>query len=247
MEYVSDLRELYSETHEAYYWMGFLIADGTFYERGIKLHLSNRDQDHLNKFKEFVSYKGTSQSNSVYVTHPVYVPMIRQKFDIQDRKTYNPCDLSKHTADMLFSLIIGLIDGDGSMRKRQGSVSAIEVKMHQSWLKQLEFVGAFLHDSLDVERTFDTNLARLRTDGYALLLLTNRSLLAEMKNKSIQLHLPMMERKWDAVDNNYLSRIQESELLRRQVHDLKSQGMTLRAISNELNINYTKTKYLSRT
>ena len=82
------------DTPEAFYWIGFLLADGSFYDNRLKLGLSIKDADHLYKFANFINYTGavdiTDKSISIACKDVEAVQRIKEKFDIRDRKTYNP-------------------------------------------------------------------------------------------------------------------------------------------------------------
>ena len=241
---VADLSPLLLNEPQSYYWMGFLIADGTFYEKALKLHLAEADREHLEKFKRFVSYSGKAKTCSVSLMHPEVVPMIREKFDIRDRKTYSPCDLSHHSGDMLFSLIMGLIDGDGTMAQRKGSVSGIAIKLHSSWIDQLVFIEKFLYDYFDMKREKSKGLTRINKAGYALLMLTDRFLLAKIKGKVLEMNLPVMERKWALINVDYKGRIRKCSDLSISASALRDSGCSLKEIAEIMNTSYRKVIYL---
>jgi hypothetical protein len=221
----------------AYYWMGFLIADGHFYEKGaIKLHLSEIDRDHINKFRKFVCYTGKAKSCTMNAMNPPVVEMIVNKFGISNRKTYNPVPIEKiSNYDLLFSLFVGMLDGDGNIRNRNGTVSTFEMKLHGNWLSKLQLMESFIYKYLDVQRNKDTPLARLRKDGYSLILLTDRQLLAEMKKKVILFSLPVMGRKWDMIDENYVSREEKYLKINNEVYSLFDNGLSAKKVAEKLN------------
>jgi len=52
---LADLSPLLNETLEAYYWMGFIMADGHLSKQNrLTVTLAIKDSDHLLKLKEFV-------------------------------------------------------------------------------------------------------------------------------------------------------------------------------------------------
>ena len=233
---VADLSVLLNETPESYYWMGFLIADGHFYKRGaIKLHLAEEDREQLEKFKSFVKYNGRAKTCAVNVMNPPVVDYIITKFGISNRKTYEPVPIEKIDNDnLLFSLFAGMLDGDGSVRYRNGTVSTFEMKLHGNWLPKLEFMEDCLYRYLDVKRRKDTPLARLRKDGYSLILLTDRQLLASMKRKVSSFQLPVMNRKWDLIDENYVGREHKLEEKWVKIQSMLSDGCSNKEIAKSM-------------
>ena len=241
----ADLSPLLLNEPVSYYWMGFLIADGTFYDKAVKLHLSEKDRIHLEEFKTFINYSGNAKTCSVSVMHPEVVPLIKDKFDIRKRKTYNPCDLSRHNHYLLFALIVGFIDGDGNMTNRNGTVSSIRIKLHSSWFEQLKFVESFLYQYTNVNIAKKTNRTRINKNGYAELILSDRFLLAIMKQKCLELKLPIMFRKWDGVEAQYQGRVRTWNGLEEKVIAMKTQGLALKEIAKRLSLKYSQVKYLS--
>lgn len=92
------LERLLEETPEAYYWMGFLFADGHFDKRNtIHLTISIKDKDHIEKYADFINYpknniRYLSTTNSVAVSKSnkdIFLKII-EKFSISQRKSTNP-------------------------------------------------------------------------------------------------------------------------------------------------------------
>lgn len=217
---LSDLSILLEDTHIAYYWIGFLMADGTFTDRRICLGVASKDLNHLIKFKNFVNSTNKIWSNKKVDYHRLKltgvneVQLIRNKFSISNRKTYEPCNITKITnTDLLFSLIIGLIDGDGCISKRKSSHSfSLSISMHPSWVKNLSFVKRFLHDHFGEKIT--SKDAYIRTHRTCLpqditktkkeyqishMYISKRSLLIKIKHKADELGLPYLERKFGII------------------------------------------------
>lgn len=88
------LESLLDGSPEAYYWIGFLVADGHFDQRGlIGLDISSKDKEHLQKYAVFVEtgirdYDGMS---TVRAMNPEVSEKIRREFHLSHRKSYeNP-------------------------------------------------------------------------------------------------------------------------------------------------------------
>lgn len=140
----NNLENLLSETSEAYYWIGFLLADGhANKDRGILiLQLSRKDRDHLEKFSKFIKswniediVQNGFESSRLISCNKISIKDIMNKFDWDHNKTYNPPTNLKIKDDNLFmSLLIGYIDGDGSIHKRsEGTGDYLRFKVHSSW------------------------------------------------------------------------------------------------------------------
>ena len=51
-----NFEKLLEETNEKYYWLGFLLADGSFgKKKELKIGLSNKDKEHLIKLQNFLN------------------------------------------------------------------------------------------------------------------------------------------------------------------------------------------------
>ena len=66
--------------------------------------------------------------------------IISYKFNISNNKTKNPPDISKYeiTEDQLISLIIGFIDGDGSIYV-PSYTEKLRIECHKNWYDNLLF------------------------------------------------------------------------------------------------------------
>ena len=124
------------------------------------------------------------------------VKEIKDKFNISNKKTYYPPKnlTSISNKDLLIALIIGFIDGDGCIAKKNKAFS-LTVKCHSSWLDILQFFVK--------EISVESN-AKINAAGYAYFSITNVLALQELKEKAIKLELPILERKWDKIDLNYI-------------------------------------------
>lgn len=215
------------------------MADGHFYKRGtIKLHLANRDVLQVVKYGQFINYTGRAKPNVISIMNPSVVWAVSSKFRISNRKTSEPCDLSQITnLDLLFSLFVGFFDGDGTIYRRKGRTRSAAIKTHGAWLGNLSLFEKFLYCYFDKYRKYHTNLARLNGRGYALLLLSDLSLLAAMKRKALELRLPLMERKWDLIDENIkFSSHEKSKRRFNEVIEMLNVGKTNKEIANILGV-----------
>lgn len=241
---VADLSVLLAESTEAYYWMGFLIADGHFYKKGaIKLHLAEYDRQQLEKFKLFVKYTGKAKTCAVNVMNPLVVDSIVKKFRISNRKTYDPCDLTwmLDVPDLLFAFVIGIIDGDGHLAKRKGCVSSIAIKLHKNWFNNLKFIEQFLYEYFHTEKSKRyrlNSLSKITKSGYAQLMISDTSLISSIKQKSIQFGLPFMERKWELVKKVDCRKDEIFEERWLRVKGMLDSGMSRKEIANIEGLKY---------
>lgn len=210
------------------------------------MHLAEEDREQIEKYKKFIKYTGKAKNCCVNVMNPLIVKSIADKFKISNRKTYVPVPLNKvKNETLLFSLIVGMLDGDGNIRERNGTTSAIEMKLHGSWLPQLEFIEKFIYKYLNIKRKKQTKLARLKKNGYSLILLTDRGLLAAVKRKVKELKLSVMHRKWQNIDENYVSREEKCEQIRKEIFSYFDLGMSTKEVIFKLNKPDDKKSYNS--
>lgn len=226
---LSDLSPLLLETFEAYYWMGFLMADGHFSKNGqIQINLSNKDLYHLKKLSIFVKYKGTLTTPKLYIGDCKSFPLIIKKFNISNNKTYNPPKLNIVNPDLLFSFIIGFIDGDGSIDK----YGYLRIKIHKNWYDTLELMMSTLAKNSNYNMNIDSR--NLVTGS-----ITKIEIMKRIKTKILDLKLPVLERKWDRVNFNYLSRKEKRQALDTQCFDLFKKGYLPKGVVNLTNISST--------
>ena len=203
-----DLSRLLENSVEKFYWLGFLMADGSFNTKNrLKVCLAEKDLHHLKQLKDFL------RISSPIVTHivnnrkycgisamdTVVLKEVRQQFAIDNNKTINPCSLSNLTEEQLFCVSVGFIDGDGSISKVHNRIHAqLTVKCHSNWLGNLRMM-------------FPDASVRHDSHGYAKASITNSEILKRLKLRAIELSLPIMKRKWDNIDISFTSAQQRTK------------------------------------
>lgn len=189
----------------SYYWIGFLLADGHFSKNNrMTVTLSIKDREHLLKLATYlesnlkINKKQTTVSISILDTYNV--KKIKTKFDISNNKTENLPKIESFleiSDENLFSLIIGYIDGDGSIGKQYNRNDAIiRIQVHKNWIPFLYMIHHFL------QRYIGLNLKStpyINNSGYAQTSIANSEFLTEIKKKIIEFNLPFMERKWNNI------------------------------------------------
>lgn len=225
---VANLAILLDDNLESYYWMGFLLADGSFCDNRLKFTLKKSDSEHLHKFGKFINYTGTyGNSNtceSVSCKDIDVINQICEKFNILKTKTYNPPNtLIKFNREQNLALLAGFIDGDGCIKRQTNRKDfCLTIKCHNSWEHILkEFNNLICSD----------NFTKINNQGYAVLTITNTEYLKELKRNILSLNIPIMPRKWDIIDLNFVSKYVSANELKEKVIDLYKQGYKNKDIS----------------
>jgi hypothetical protein len=246
----SKMEILLEDKLEAFYWIGFILADGHINDNiRLKVTLSSNDFEHLIKFSKYVQCDNIQKDDikcTITLQNKEMCPKICNKFAIKSDKTYNPPDFNSYIFDkeLIFSLIIGFIDGDGHIGKvfkRQDC--NLRIHIHKSWLDNLIFIERFLYDYFSVDK--DKILSTIGNDGYSSLTISNNKILRKLKKESVKLKLPILERKWNNIDENRKSRNDKSNLIKIYIEKLKSIGLKNSDIIRKLKISKkTFYKYL---
>ncbi len=229
-EHSANLNKLLEDTPEAFYWIGFILSDGCIYDGRLTLRLQNKDKDQVLKFGKFVEYTGSygtsKTSTGVSCMDKNLTKAICEKFDIHERKTYNPpTSILKFESSLLIALLAGFIDGDGriaNQTKRKDFF--LTIKVHSSWLNILKEFNSLICEE---------NFCKINSKGYAVLTITNTETLKRLKTKVLDLNLPILSRKWDIIDMNFVSKYVTASLLRNKVIELYLQGKKNKEISEE--------------
>ena len=208
--------KLINESNEAYYWLGFIMADGHFNNNDqIQINLAKKDLEHLKKFAKFVEYKKDLVKPSINIGFGDIREALNDKFKIHNDKTHYPCDLSKLFGDVFFSFIIGFIDGDGCINTK----GYLIIKCHNSWLDNLNKMVSELSNN-------DFNHGRINSDGLAIIQLSKHKIMKEIKIKANELNLPILNRKWDRVNLKKEIKIDKENRMRHECNNLFKSGDT---------------------
>lgn len=165
---MNNCERLNEETHEAYYWLGLLMADGSFDNGRINLCLNQTDVDHMEKFRKFIESTNVitkSKTDNCLKTSAMdkkAVEKITQKFDLKPKKTYNPINLSifdRINPEFFIAFICGFIDGDGCIQIREGKLSTTKGTVtlgiigNECWKDNFIKFFTFLHAYFKEEMT----------------------------------------------------------------------------------------------
>lgn len=228
------LKRLLEQTPIAAYWIGFLMADGHFSERRLAVKVSVLDVDHVRSLADWlgpgfrVKTERGGTIASLSCQQPTTVRALRERFDISPRKTYDPPSrLPYEDTALLTAWLIGLIDGDGTIRVPYGRRGAMaSVVAHLAWQPLLMQVRDTLSLGTVGTRAGGVKNARV----YASLSISAHSELAELKTFASRHRLPVLERKWVKVDEAFETRTVRA----RRARELVAAGATVSDLVREL-------------
>lgn len=223
------IQDLLFDTLEAYYWIGFILADGSIKDRRLRISLSYKDYNHLKKFCRRYELKhrlskgvcsGSIQNDCIL--------SIAEKFDIHPRKTYFPPNPNIiPDDDLALAMLIGFIDGDGHIRKQTGRNDClIQIKNHRSWKPFLDKFASIL--------STEQPKSKINNQGYANLNISDRRFIRRMYSFATNNGLPIMKRKWVTCKDMPLSK---KELDKKgKINELLEQGLTQKEICGRLSV-----------
>lgn len=204
----SKIAILNDNSHNSLYWIGFILADGHINNnKRLVITTSIKDKDHIFKFGDYVKCNNITINEkikypqiSIKMQDSINIPKICEKYNINSNKTKNPPNIRNYKLDddQFLSLFIGFIDGDGSIcyisyRK----TCSIRIKIDSSWLDNLKYFEDRLY-IINYQPRKNT-LSKIRNHGYAELTITNQKMINFLKQQSIDLKLPILNRKWDKI------------------------------------------------
>lgn len=236
VEIKSDLSSLLEDKTESFYWIGFLLADGSLCtENRLSLVISEKDDDHFDKFLKYISYSG-SNNNGWKCQDPQLVSKIKNKFGFKRRKSYNPPQINykKFDNDLKFSLYIGFIDGDGRITNPEDRTGHLTIKLHKSWLDFLKIMVNDIYEVLDYK--LDYQGAFINNRDYAQLNISDSKVLKSLKLKSQNLNLPLLKRKWRRINLDYMSQQERGLLNEEKVLSFLKEGRMQNEIAKNLDL-----------
>lgn len=242
----ANLEALLEESLISYYYAGFILADGHI-EKGkrLQMSLSVKDFDFLQKMAEYLGVKNLKKRRYFIKNKEVEVASfsaqdieaIRKfsnKFGIVSDKTHCPPDVEifeNLSKEKLLSMIIGFIDGDGSIRKIYKRKDAnIAVKCHSSWLPILEFFS---------NAVCGKNLAKINSHGYASVIFSRFSDIKHLKIFALENNLPIMMRKWENIEESQKNRTDIHKERLEKIREMASNGYTINEICEVIGAKYT--------
>lgn len=211
----------------------------------LTIGLSIKDLEHLKKFAKFIDFNEDNikinvikKSCTIQKMETEVARALIEKFNIDRNKTEVPPDFNKYefNDDLMFSLIIGFIDGDGSIGRglngkkkrsdeRYRSSARLSIKNHSSWYNNHLYMGRHIGGQV-----------KINSQGYSRLCLSEHEILKNIKRRAISLNLPIMERKWNEIDLNVSTRVEKAKDHRNEIKMLLKQGKRNGEISKILKI-----------
>lgn len=237
----ANLAVLLENTCTAHYWNGFLMADGNCNNSSrLVLCLSIKDKEHLINFAKFINCKYTIHKSLtkiyVRVQDKYNMKLLKEKLSWEDVKTYNPPSINvfeNMSDDLFLSFFIGFIDGDGHIRKQYNRQdSCIVLKLHSSWLNILTYFSKRLCTLLNI----NNKVAKINSKGYAFIVFSNSKIVNYLKNETNRLGLPVLQRKWDVIDEKFVSKRILDSNNRNSVINMLKEGYSSIEICNTLNV-----------
>jgi hypothetical protein len=247
-----DASKLLKEELTAYYWVGFILGDGSIGKnrKRISIVLSDKDKDHLFELENYL-LKQDKENNakvekgrcSLSFQDSKIVPKVSDKFDIKPNKTKNPPDFNFYSQlcdEAFLSCFIGLVDADGSIKTSSVETRddfSLLITLHGSWYQFLQGVADRL---MDIFSWIDFKCSPLYTDGgHAKLNLSNSYILKKIKKFANNRDLPVMKRKWNRVNLDYKSKYETARESEKMVRFFDNSGMTNKEISEKTGLSLT--------
>jgi hypothetical protein len=213
------LKPLLEENNIAYYWIGFIIADGWINHKTgqLVIMIADKDIEHLKKFAALTKskvkfpYGVNTKINSGYHKNGTMVRVsiqdpatfdIIKKFKFCNNKTSNPptMDFDSMSDNFFMSLFCGYIDGDGSIFKAKNkTVRIIKIQCHAAYLVFLKNMEKKLHKILNLQ--LEKSLVYIDNKGYAYWNMSRKNLIDKINSVVNTLHIPIMHRKWININN----------------------------------------------
>ena len=193
-------RLIEEQTPQTFYWLGFLIADGSFHSKGkFELGLAEKDLNVIEEFAKYINYtnklmyRKDTKSYRISFANSLETPKFMDKYGIQMRKTYNPIDFGvfkDYDRNLLLSLLIGIIDGDGSI-SQNGSPNAfiITITAHKSWLQFYQELMASLDIPEHITERNDNSCITIR--------ICRREIIQLLQDVIANNNLFHLKRKWN--------------------------------------------------
>lgn len=213
----SKMEKLLDNSLVSFYWIGFILADGSFgyyikNYKGIRFTfvLAEKDKNQVEKISLFLNIPLRKVKNG-YGIHKVQNDImfkIMKKFDMKLNKSLNPPNTSKYNGFSLcrkIALIIGYIDGDGCLKNRSKSKhnskdTSLTIKNHASWIS----FDNWVLENIEKFVGYDKRLGELKKTiinsfGYCSLNINRNAVLVKLKKFAEKHKLPIMERKWNKI------------------------------------------------
>ena len=242
-----DVGKLLNRSYESWYWLGFILADGSFSGNRLKLALGEEDQHQVERFVNYLGKEYTNENSGTFMCINS-IPKIKSLLHLSDLpKTYYPPSIKLIQSlkkEELLSLFIGFVDGDGSIQFQTGrKTTKVSIKLHSSWLDFLQNLVNKIYCVLDLTQE---TVAKINNSGYSYVTIGNFSLQKKLKQFYLKYKLPVLVRKWGKIDLNLETRKERTDRLSKEAKKLHRKGATINEVADQLNINYNTAYYAVR-
>lgn len=190
------LDRLLDMSNQSMYWLGVILADGSFHRNGFEISFKAEDLEFLQRLGTYINYnnaliKYRSSSNSYRLSfsNKHALKKVQDKFDIHQKKTYNPCNFKFYdtfTTEQLMCLLIGLIDGDGHISKNG---EYITITAHEVWYDFYNKLISKLGLNFHINKSKNRPILSIRAGKLEVK--------KTLKNFILDKELLVLERKWN--------------------------------------------------
>ena len=208
----SDMRILLEDSGISYYITGVILADGAVNSEQIAIGLQAKDKKWIDKIASYLCcnvHQHTRKKpacdiipkeiieNTVRIAFgdKKLLPKFIKKFGITVPKTYNEINISKYKHiddEMLICLLIGIIDGDGCIRKNKHCKSIL-ISQHISQNKFHQYLSKRLNKIISIVSNIRHYKGSKNPMSYMFI---NKSSSIKLMNYISKYNLPVLERKW---------------------------------------------------
>jgi hypothetical protein len=203
---LGNIGRLLDRSLQSYYWLGFILADGSFSNNNqrFKVSLGEEDQEHLRGLVEYLDKEYKNNYSCCFMDTEL-VPLIHSKLGLPltEPKMYSQPEILKYDIladDEFLALFVGFIDGDGSIQYQTGrETTKLSIKLHISWLAFLDYLISRFYD---VMGSPCITTVRVNSAGKAYICVANFKILKDLKRFTLRNDIPILKRKWDRVDLN---------------------------------------------
>ena len=186
---------------ETFYWIGFILADGSFYNNRFEFGLKEDDTNVLEAFAKCIDFKGaikhkdSTKSIRIQFNNKPSIEMFMKEYGFNYDKTYNPCSFESfknYSKEQITSLLIGIIDGDGNIQENGSTyANVITITAHKLWKSFYEGLLTYLEIPLHISEKEDDNCITIR--------ICRREYCIALKQFIINNNLFYFSRKWDNI------------------------------------------------
>jgi hypothetical protein len=193
------LRPFFDGSYQSFYWLGFIVADGSISKHGnLRVWTSAKDREHTKQLADWLetTLHEDPKRNAVGfgVGDKVSCEELASTFGIRQRKTYDPPTLHWLTTaslDIFTAFFAGYIDGDGCIHK---TYNTITITAHSSWVNTLQFLETL------AKKHWSVSSSSLILQKYCTLRIRLDS---SVRDHLYTLNLPLISRKWDRITSDY--------------------------------------------